>query len=61
MNKLLLKLGLHQVSILCVSASSEVEYIKEFFEVELDHSGSELIRLNRKNCELWKLLSILSA
>ena len=32
-----------------VSASSEVEYIKE---VELDHSDSELIRLNRRICRI---------
>ena len=57
---------MQQVTILRVSAfkqCSKVEYIKEFFEVEIHHSqtGSEFIRLNRKNCELWKLLSILSA
>ena len=37
-----------------VSASSEVEYIKELFEVELDHSGSELITRNRKNCRVME-------
>ena len=31
---------------------SKVEYIKEFFEFELDHSCSDLDRLNSKNCRV---------
>ena len=50
---------MQQVTILRVSAfkqCSKVEYIKEFFEVEIHHSqtGSEFIRLNGKSCKVME-------
>ena len=44
---------MHQVK--CAKVlSSTCSLILVFFEVELDHSGSELIRLNRKNCRVME-------